>query len=142
MKIETFKKEQAKELVTLWRESKEQALGQKEKHSFDDHVNFLLNVLSKTCDIDLCMENDNILAFVAYDEEWIQQLYVSIHAQGQGLGSMLLNHVMEKRDHLKLYTFDSNHKAKRFYEKHGFIGQLGSYDNEEGLLDILYIWNK
>ena len=37
----------AKQTVDMWRKSKEQAIGQKEIHDFDNHVYFLNHILNR-----------------------------------------------------------------------------------------------
>jgi ribosomal protein S18 acetylase RimI-like enzyme len=45
-------------------------------------------------------------------------------------------------DGLELYTFQVNDRARRFYERHGFVvAMLGDGSgNEEGQPDVLYRW--
>jgi hypothetical protein len=42
---------------------------------------------------------------------------------------------------LKLWTFEANLRARRFYERHGFVPTgATSGDNEEGAPDLRYEW--
>ncbi len=42
---------------------------------------------------------------------------------------------------LRLWTFQANHKARKFYEREEFVElRRTNGDNEEGLPDILYGW--
>jgi hypothetical protein len=42
---------------------------------------------------------------------------------------------------LNLWTFQGNTRARRFYERHGFVGyEMTDGDNEEGAPDIHYRW--
>jgi ribosomal protein S18 acetylase RimI-like enzyme len=72
---------------------------------------------------------------------WIDQLYVLPGFEGRGLGSQLLRSVHASATRpVRLFTFQQNLGAKRFYESHGYRikamsdGQL----NEEQCPDILY----
>lgn len=79
---------------------------------------------------------------IAYNETEINQLYVHVYYQGNGIGQILLNKVKaQSSGKLTLFTFEVNKNAQRFYEKNGFklIGR-GS-ENEENLPDIQYEWN-
>jgi GNAT superfamily N-acetyltransferase len=71
---------------------------------------------------------------------WIEQLYVHPAHTGQGLGTRLLRHALARLPRpLRLYTFEPNAGARRFYERHGFVLQArgdGS-GNEEGCPDLL-----
>jgi len=49
----------------------------------------------------------------------------------------------ERPGGLRLWTFESNTGAQRFYERHGFVAtdRTDGRNNEEGAPDILYVWN-
>jgi ribosomal protein S18 acetylase RimI-like enzyme len=74
---------------------------------------------------------------------WVDQLYVAPWLTGRGIGSELLALATRERpDGLRLWTFESNVGAQRFYERHGFTAaKRTSSDNEEGAPDILYVWH-
>ncbi|WP_369814437.1 GNAT family N-acetyltransferase [Lysinibacillus sp. ZYM-1] len=125
----------------MWRDSKQQAIGQKEMHSIESHVYFLNHILLEQFQIDVALIDDKVVGMVAYNEKEISQLYIHIDYQGLGLGQILLDKVKEQSSgRLTLYTFEVNKNAQRFYEKNGFkiIGR--GHENEENLPDILYEW--
>lgn len=128
--------------VKMWRDSKAQALGIEEQHSFANHVEFLTKSLINDNSIFLAVDDtDQVAGFIATDGEFVNQLYIHPDYQRQGIGSRLLALAKDRSSgKLSLYTFEINPGAQRFYEKHGFriIGR-GS-DNEEQLPDILYRW--
>ncbi|WP_374932449.1 GNAT family N-acetyltransferase [Neobacillus driksii] len=125
----------------MWRNSKEAALGQKEIHSFDSHVDFLNQILAKQYQVDLVLMDEMVVGMIAYNEGEISQLYIHIDFQGNGIGQTLLARAKEQSaGRLILYTFEVNKKAQRFYEKHGFMIIGRGYENEEDLPDILYEW--
>ncbi|WP_191274003.1 GNAT family N-acetyltransferase [Neobacillus kokaensis] len=125
----------------MWRDSKEQAIGQKEIHSFENHVDFLMHVLSKQFQIDLVLVDDKVVGMIAYNDKEINQLYIHIDYQGLGIGQTLLDKVKGQcSGRLTLYTFEVNEKAQRFYEKNGFNIIARGHKNEENLPDILYEW--
>ncbi|GHH99316.1 hypothetical protein AM1BK_28590 [Neobacillus kokaensis] len=131
----------AEETVVMWRDSKEQAIGQKEIHSFENHVDFLMHVLSKQFQIDLVLVDDKVVGMIAYNDKEINQLYIHIDYQGLGIGQTLLDKVKGQcSGRLTLYTFEVNEKAQRFYEKNGFNIIARGHKNEENLPDILYEW--
>ena len=76
------------------------------------------------------------------DREWIDQLYVDPAATGRGIGGALLEHAMRlSPTGLKLWTFQSNLDARRFYEAHGFVATaMTGGDNEEHTADVRYEW--
>jgi ribosomal protein S18 acetylase RimI-like enzyme len=141
VKIIKYQPNYAKQTVEMWRNSKEAALGQKEIHSFDSHVDFLNQILAKQYQVDLVLIDEMVVGMIAYNEGEISQLYIHIDFQGNGIGQTLLARAKEQSaGRLILYTFEVNKKAQRFYEKHGFIIIGRGYENEEDLPDILYEW--
>lgn len=131
----------ATQTVEMWRNSKENAIGQKEGHSFDDHLYFLNDLLPKEYKVELALIDYHVVGMIAYNEHEISQLYIHLDYQGLGIGSVLLARAKERSSgKLTLYTFEVNKQAQAFYEKHGFriIGR--GHENEEGLPDILYEW--
>jgi ribosomal protein S18 acetylase RimI-like enzyme len=73
----------------------------------------------------------------------LDQLYVRPDRLGEGIGRRLLDIAKERSpDGLTLYTFQVNERARRFYERHGFVAEWfgdGSA-NEEGQPDVRYAW--
>jgi len=72
----------------------------------------------------------------------IDQLYVLPDAQGRGLGSRLLEVAKSAFPRLCLWTFQRNIRARRFYERHGFVlvRETDGAGNEEKEPDALYCW--
>lgn len=75
---------------------------------------------------------------------WITQMAVDPPLVGQGLGSVLLEHALKTLAlPIRLYTFQANGGARRFYERHGFIALVftDGRANEERCPDVLYEYN-
>jgi GNAT superfamily N-acetyltransferase len=60
---------------------------------------------------------------IAYDENWVEQLYVLPGFQGGRIGSSLLDRAKQAADELRLWTFQKNTAARGFYERQGFIAE-------------------
>ena len=139
--ITQYNPKYAEQTVKMWRDSKEQAIGQKEIHSVEDHVYFLNHILPEQFQIDLALIDEKVVGMIAYNESEINQLYIHIDYQGIGIGQTLIDKVKEKSSgRLTLYTFEVNESAQRFYEKHGFKVIGRGHENEENLSDIQYEW--
>jgi GNAT superfamily N-acetyltransferase len=72
---------------------------------------------------------------------WVTQMAVDPALVGQGIGSLLLAHAMRTLPlPIRLYTFQANVGARRFYERHGFvpIELTDGQANEEHCPDVLY----
>lgn len=72
---------------------------------------------------------------------WVTQMAVDPALVGQGIGSLLLAQAMRTLAlPIRLYTFQANAGARRFYERHGFraIAFSDGQANEERCPDVLY----
>jgi GNAT superfamily N-acetyltransferase len=72
---------------------------------------------------------------------WITQMAVDPALVSQGIGSSLLAHAMRTmRLPIRLWTFQANLGARRFYERHGFLAIefTDGQANEERCPDVLY----
>lgn len=70
---------------------------------------------------------------------WIDHLFVALEHQRRGVGSALLD-VAASEGELRLWTFQRNHQARRFYERQGFAVErfTDGAENEEREPDVLY----
>ena len=79
------------------------------------------------------------------DCSWIDQLYLLPAWVERGIGGRLLELAQsELPPPIRLYTFQCNDRARRFYQRRGFKAIVfgdGS-GNEEGCPDILYEWER
>ncbi len=83
-----------------------------------------------------------LVGMLVLDDEWVDQLYVEPALTGRGIGGELIALAQRQRPGLRLWTFEVNVRARRFYERHGFRARgHTSGDNEEGAPDILYVWD-
>lgn len=74
---------------------------------------------------------------------WIDQLYLHPRAVGLGLGAQFVAQAKAALGSpIRLYTFQANAGARRFYERHGFRAvEFGDGSgNEEQCPDVLYEW--
>jgi GNAT superfamily N-acetyltransferase len=75
---------------------------------------------------------------------WIDQLYLRPGFAGRGIGTQLLRHAHATRPApIRLYCFQANVGARRFYERHGYVALrlTDGADNEERCPDALYEWS-
>ena len=70
----------------------------------------------------LAVGDGAVAAAMVLDGDEVDQLYVGPEWQRRGVGSNLLRLAQRWRPRgLALWTFQSNHPARRFYERHGFV---------------------
>ncbi|ASJ73697.1 hypothetical protein IMCC3135_18090 [Granulosicoccus antarcticus IMCC3135] len=78
----------------------------------------------------------------SHDEglDWIDHLYVAPDLVGKGIGTSLLRDALGGLGRpVRLWTFQDNHGARRFYKRNGF-GELeltNGENNEEKCPDVL-----
>lgn len=76
---------------------------------------------------------------------WISDLYVEPFFQGDGVGRALLEHCMAMAQgagkQLQLWVLEKNGRARRFYEKNGFV-MTGGREEEPGTDEYLVEYEK
>ena len=116
-------------------------------HSDDEVRAYIAKALIPDADVIVAELDGQIVGMIALAREdhtgWIAQFYLHPAAVGQGIGTRLLGIAKDRLGPpIRLYTFQANQGARRFYERHGFIAIAfgdGS-ENEERCPDILYEW--
>lgn len=81
-----------------------------------------------------------LLGFAAVTPGWLNHLYVEPAAHGGGVGSALLAAAAPEGE-VRLWAFQRNARARRFYERRGFTVErlTDGADNEEREPDVLYV---
>lgn len=116
-------------------------------HSDADVYQWIRNILIPHDLVIVVEQNNTIIGMMALStaEEagWIDQLYLHPDVVGRGIGTKLIERAKaELGSPIRLYTFQENQGATRFYERHGFKAiQYGDGSgNEEKCPDVLYEW--
>jgi len=97
--------------------------------------------------VTLAVSKDIVLGFLAVSKDeryvWIDHLYLDPSAVGKGVGTILLEQAkLTLGAPIRLYTFQENVDARRFYTRHGFkeIELSDGALNEEKVPDVLLEW--
>ena len=85
-----------------------------------------------------------VVGFAALDGPEVHALYVVRDQRGRGVGSALLEGAKAGKDMLRLWTFQANAGAQRFYLRHGFaeVRRTDGAENDEKLPDIRFAWTR
>jgi GNAT superfamily N-acetyltransferase len=88
-------------------------------------------------------DRDRVTGFAGLSKGWLDHLYIDPSSQGRGFGSKLLDHVKTiQPEGIRLWVFQKNDGARRFYERHDFRLQrmTDGSGNMEREPDALYAW--
>lgn len=84
-----------------------------------------------------------VVGYLMITGDWVDDLFLAPGETGQGIGAALLDLAKAQRpDGLCLWAFETNHGARRFYRRHGFI-ELEATDgsgNAERAPDVRMAW--
>jgi GNAT superfamily N-acetyltransferase len=116
-------------------------------HTDDEIRTWIRQTLLPSGGLTKAVANDSIVGFLAISHDqlhgWIDQLYLVPSATGSGLGSTFVERAkMQLGPPIRLYTFQANEGARRFYLRHGFreIELTDGSGNEEKTPDVLMEW--
>jgi ribosomal protein S18 acetylase RimI-like enzyme len=108
---------------------------------------WIRHVVIPTLDARVALLDGELVGYVVLSRGlecgWIEHLYVLPQRIGQGIGRRLLDDALATlAPPIRLYTFQANALARRFYERLGFraIALGDGSDNEEQCPDVLYEW--
>jgi GNAT superfamily N-acetyltransferase len=109
-------------------------------HTVDEAIAWMGREILPTHDVWVAESAGGVAGYIACTEGWIGQLYVRPDRQGQGVGAALLAHVLADGAPRRLWTFQQNERARRFYEARGFklVRLTDGGGNEEKTPDALY----
>jgi ribosomal protein S18 acetylase RimI-like enzyme len=114
-----------------------------ELHTEAETRTFIRAVLLPNNEVWVAEEGGRVIGFVGLGEDSVRHLWVQPETQNRGVGTALLAVAKERRPSgLRLWVFQRNVGARRFYERHGFtLTKLtDGRDNEEREPDALYEW--
>ena len=114
-------------------------------HSEAEDLNWARHSLIPSGGVTFATVDDNVIGVLAVSRadsaDWIDQMYIQPEYCGRGVGSQLMRAALSSLSRpIRLYTFQQNGRARRFYERFGFsaIEWGDGSRNEEGCPDVLY----
>ena len=131
--------------VRLWRASKRDAfpyVEAQQRYTLAEDTTYFRDVVAVACVVWLAEVPGRLAGLLAMQDDYIEQLFVAVGLQRQGVGTALLQKAREHSPHgLRLYTFQKNARARAFYEKHGFKAvRYGYSPAPENEPDVAYQW--
>lgn len=113
-------------------------------HTPEEDLNYYSTVVFPNTEIWISERSGITAGIISFRPGWIDHLYVHPNYQASGIGSTLLARAQSSQHSLRLWTFQCNLRARRFYERRGFQieRETDGADNEERQPDILYFWSR
>ena len=113
-----------------------------ELHTPEEDLWFVRERMLVRDEVWVAEEGGDLAGFIGFREGWIDHLYVHPDWQGRGVGPQLLAKPLQYRQARRLWTFQKNTRARKFYEDRGFrlIEVTDGSANEEKEPDALYEW--
>ena len=143
IRFESFDPADALSLVRMWRASFEFGVGILDPHPIERQVAFLFEQLVPGNRLVVAKDGETIVGFCASNPQSVAALYVRVENIGRGIGTELLRRAQaESSGSLWLYTFARNPRARRFYERHGFVATAHGFEPVWQLDDVRYEWTR
>jgi ribosomal protein S18 acetylase RimI-like enzyme len=113
-----------------------------ELHTAEQDLAYMAARLAKADPVWVAEVDGAPAGFITFGAGWIDHLYVHPDRQGRGIGPRLLAKALEDGTEKRLWTFQQNSRARRFYEARGFeaLEFTDGAGNEEKTPDVLYRW--
>ncbi len=112
-------------------------------HTDDQVRTWIARSVVAESDCWVAVEARRVVGMMALTPGWLDHLYVAPGYVGRGIGRRLLSLAMERAPgRLELWTFQANVRARRFYERNGFVEaeRTDGRGNEEHEPDVRYVW--
>jgi GNAT superfamily N-acetyltransferase len=145
MQVRRARADEAAEIAGVWLRSRAASVPEipPRVHTEDEVRTWFQEVVLPTREVWVGDDGGAVVAVLVLEDDWIDQLYVEPGRTGGGIGGRLMAVAKRQRPSaLRLWTFETNIRARRFYERHGFVATDSTAgDNEEGAPDVRYEWS-
>ena len=134
-------------VTILWRISRERSLPEFQMlkgHFFFEDRDYFQSHVMKENRIWVAEVDNRLVAFMAMNKDFVDQLYIHPDYWRRGIGVALLKFAREQSpEHVWLYTHQVNVNARAFYEKNGFVAEkFGVSPPPESEPDVEYHWRR
>ena len=112
-------------------------------HTDEETMDFIANIVLRDQDVLVATTDGEIVGFIAMHEDMVEHLYVRPDLLRRGIGGALLEQAKVRMPSgFRLWVFQENLAARRFYEARGLrlVEETDGIRNEERTPDALYAW--
>jgi ribosomal protein S18 acetylase RimI-like enzyme len=110
--------------------------------TLEEATHVFAQYIAPRCQIWVATQDEQVVAYMAMANSYIDRLYVDPAAQRQGWGTRLIAYAkMLQPNGLELHTHQQNHSARTLYEREGFVAvKFGISPPPESAPDVEYHW--
>ena len=110
-------------------------------HNVEERADYGRWLLEHTS-VTMIHNDSDVVGFLAVEKRIIQALYIKKEFQGFGFGQAAIKFSQKQFEELRLWVFQSNIGAQRFYQRLGFqiVEKSDGEDNDYKLPDVFYCW--
>ena len=110
-------------------------------HNVEERADYGCWLLEHTS-VTMIHNSSGVVGFLALEKHIIQGLYIKKDFQGFGFGQAAIKFAQKQFEELRLWVFQSNIGAQKFYQRLGFqiVEKSDGEDNDYRLPDIFYCW--
>ena len=110
-------------------------------HNVEERADYGCWLLEHTS-VTMIHNSSGVVGFLALEKHIIQALYIKKGFQGFGFGQAAIKFAQKQFKELRLWVFQSNIGAQKFYQRLGFqiVEKSDGEDNDYRLPDIFYCW--
>ena len=110
-------------------------------HNVEERADYGCWLLEHTS-VTMIHNSSGVVGFLALEKHIIQALYIKKDFQGFGFGQAAIKFAQKQMVELRLWVFQSNIGAQRFYQRLGFqiVEKSDGEDNDYRLPDVFYCW--
>ena len=120
--IRAFKEEDTETVIRIWLEASILSHSFIDKAYWEEKADAMRTLYLPLSEVVVDEDKDTgeVVAFIAFVEDYLAALFVAPAHQKKGVGSRLLALAKKMRDTLELSVYAENERAVAFYRKNGF----------------------
>lgn len=141
MQIRELQKSDIPRVADIWFDTNLKAHDFISAQYWESHLDFVKEMLPQA-EVYVYENHGEIQGFVGAAGEFIEGIFVADGMQSQGIGSLLLNYLKDRKARLSLNVYQKNTRAIRFYQREGFQIQGEGLDADTGEKDYEMMWER
>ena len=138
--IRKFEQNDIDHVMRIWESANRSAHDFIPEEYWKENHEFVKDALPQA-EVYVYIRHGHIAGFIGTNGNHIEGIFVDRADWNRGIGTALLNQVMNEKAHLTLNVYQKNTNAIRFYEKNGFTVTKESIDEETGETEYTMTWN-